>query len=242
MKERGSNTVSETLWTLAKAVRFEVNDPNKNIDLAKKHLETGSLLLYTNHFSTLDTTVIAKFIEESFGLDRLSIIAARKYFDAQRGTSYKVKKEIIESFAEAKGFEILQVVQKNELDLYEDASPFNRSSLIKAVRNLNKEGRIVAIAPEGTRSRSGGLREAQDGIDLLFKLSRDKAIALPLAMHPYKIIPGITKTNVEVGVPFSFYDLEMERAQKPGLRYADLMMQHVAELLPPQFRGYYNKV
>lgn len=242
MRERSLGSGNEALWTLAKAVRFEINDPNENLELAKKHLESGSLLLYTNHFATLDTTVIARFLEENFGLDKLSIIAARKHFDAQRGTSYKVKKEIIESFAQAKGFEILQVVQKNELDLYQDSTSFNLRSLNRAVRNLNTQGRIVAIAPEGTRSKSGGLQEAQDGIDLLFRLSKNKALALPIAMHPYKIIPGITKTNVEIGKPFSFYDLEQERLEKPGLRYADLMMQRISALLPEKYRGYYNKM
>lgn len=242
MTERSLGPINETLWTLAKAIRFEVNDLNGNLESARKHLEKGSILLYTNHFATLDTTVIARFIEENFGLDRLSIIAARKHFDAERGTSHKVKKEIIESFADAKGFEILQVVQKKELDLYEDSTSFNLRSLNKAVRNLNTGGRIVAIAPEGTRSKSGGLQEAQDGIDLLFKLSKNKALALPIAMHPYKIVPGITKTNVEIGKPFSFYDLEQERVEKPGLRYADLMMQRIAALLPDRYQGYYNKL
>lgn len=241
MKERGTRPTIEALWQLSKAVRLEVNDPDKNLETAKNHLKTGSILLYANHFSTLDTTVLARFLDENLSLNDLSILAGRKHFDPQRGISSRIKNSVIQGFAETKGFEILQVVQNYELDLYQDSRQFNLNSLKKAVKALNAKGQILAISPEGTRSRTGGLLKAEDGIDILFKLGRNKALALPIAMHPYKIVPPFTKTAIEVGFPFSYQEIEIEKESYPELSITDLMMRRLAILLPQENRGYYNK-
>lgn len=242
MKERGKNPEIEALWQLAKAVRCEVNDPENNLKIAKQHLQSGSILLYDNHFSILDTSVIAKFIESNFDFKTFSVLAGRKHFDKARGIATRLKSDIIESFVELKGFNVLQVVQKYETEYYKDSREFNLISLKQAVRKLNTDGQILAISPEGTRSRSNGLIRAEDGMEMLFRLGKNKALALPIAMHPYKIIPPFTKTIIEVGTPFSYREIEMEHALYPNTSITDLMMGRLASLLPEENRGYYSKV
>src|SRR3989338_924179 len=241
MKEKDSRPLVETLWQLSKAVRYEVNDPDNNLDKAKAHLKQGSLLLYTNHFSTLDTTVLARFLDENLSISNLSILAGRKHLDPQRGVSSRIKNSVIHGLAKTRGFDVLQVVQRYEAHLYQDSSNFNRVSVQKAIEALKTKGRILAIAPEGTRSKTDGLIKAEPGIDILFRIAKDSSLALPIALHPYQIFPPLTQTVVEVGTPYSYEEISMEKVLYPDKSIINLMMGRLAVLLPKENRGYYAK-
>lgn len=252
MIERKPTRLAEALWAVSKGVRFEVHDPEGNFEKARKHLEKGSILLYTNHFHTLDTTAIAHVIDQQLLLtssqpsispfDHITAIAARRHLDPERSKSAKIKSNVIERLQGLKGFHVIKVVQSYDMDSYEGSQGFNMQALRQARSLLRTPGQVVAIAPEGTRSKEGGLLKAEEGIETLFRLGGENTLALPVALHPYHIRPPFTKTFVEVGAPFSYQELTSEQAQRSSLDLSDLMMIRLAQLLPERNRGAYREL
>jgi 1-acyl-sn-glycerol-3-phosphate acyltransferase len=106
-----------------------------------------------------------------------------------------------------------------------------------------RDGGALGIAPEGTRSTSGGLGPAKDGVAYL----ADKAGA--------PIIPvGITGTedvlkqllrlqrpriSVRFGTPFYLPPIERHQREEALRHNTDEIMCQIAALLPPGYRGVY---
>lgn len=118
-----------------------------------------------------------------------------------------------------------------------DVRAFRRS--LDALR----AGYILAIAPEGTRSRHGRLLRAQPGVVTLALHSG--APLLPLAHW------GVEKFNVNlrrlrrtefhirVGRPFRVEVREKRLSRALRHHIADEIMGQIAALLPPEYRGAY---
>jgi 1-acyl-sn-glycerol-3-phosphate acyltransferase len=113
-------------------------------------------------------------------------------------------------------------------------------------------GHVLAVFPEGTRSRDGGLQQVREGVGML--ALRSGATVLPVAvvdsdlMWPRgKLLPHFGRqVTVRYGKPFVVGE-ELEKA-RPGAskdrRAATeaatrLIMIRIAELLPPRQRGVY---
>lgn len=118
-----------------------------------------------------------------------------------------------------------------------DAAAFRRA--LEAL----EAGRIVAVAPEGTRSGDGRLQRGRPGIITL--ALRSHAPILPLAhyggeqfWHNLRHLRR-TEFRIVVGEPFVL-DLGGAQATR-ALRQAmaDCIMQRIADLLPPAYRGVY---
>lgn len=115
---------------------------------------------------------------------------------------------------------------------------------LRQAEELLKSGRAVAIFPEGHRSRAAAVQQGKGGIALLAR--RAGAPILPVAItgtehfgpaglrrwRPWRR-PTVTIT---VGAPFTL-PRAAGRADYDAL--AALIMGHVAELLPPAYRGVY---
>src|SRR5207245_2403038 len=107
---------------------------------------------------------------------------------------------------------------------------------------LLRSGRVVAIFPEGHRSRDAAVQASKGGIALLAR--RASVPILPVAItgthyllpealprwRPWRR-PAITIT---VGEPFT---LPPSTGRADYAALANLIMGHVAELLPPSYRG-----
>jgi 1-acyl-sn-glycerol-3-phosphate acyltransferase len=115
----------------------------------------------------------------------------------------------------------------------------------EALRIL-KEGKILAIAPEGTRSGNGVLQKGQTGIVPL--AVKSGAPIIPVAYYGgerfWKNMRGLNRTpfTIRVGRPFTIkvtskLPSKIEREQMT----AEIMYQ-LAILLPPAYRGYYADV
>lgn len=107
-----------------------------------------------------------------------------------------------------------------------------------------KDGWIVGIAPEGTRSKTHQLLEGKPGASLL--AIRNQVQVLPATVlgstEVFQSIFRLKKAQVEVhfGKPFMLPQAGDERTNKARLQQAtDEIMCHIALLLPEDRRGFY---
>ncbi len=119
----------------------------------------------------------------------------------------------------------------------------NRHGLLEAVKVLQAGG-VVAILPEGTRSRTGELRKGQPGVALL--ATHAPAPVLPAASYGQELAARYWKrlrrvpVRVRIG---SLIELPAGKAEKEQLQaYADQIMIALARLLPPEYRGIYAEL
>ncbi len=106
-----------------------------------------------------------------------------------------------------------------------------------------KAGKIVAVAPEGTRSGSGRLGRGHPGIVTL--ALRSQAPVLPMVYYGgelfYDNLARLRRTDfhIVVGHPFRIDagDQPVTRALRQQI--ADEIMYQLATLLPPRYRGEY---
>jgi len=107
-----------------------------------------------------------------------------------------------------------------------------------------KEGFILAIAPEGTRSYLGQLQQGHPGVALL--AVKSGVPVLPVVHfggeHFWHNLRRLKRTSfhIRVGNPFGIF-LHNERFNKENSqKITDEIMYQMAALLPPHYRGYYD--
>jgi 1-acyl-sn-glycerol-3-phosphate acyltransferase len=114
---------------------------------------------------------------------------------------------------------------------------------LRCALNALKDGGILALAPEGTRSRHGRLQRAHSGVVTL--ALRSGAPLWPLVFHGGEAIGRNvrrlrrTPFHIRVGEPFR---IEIGQERLTGAlrqQIADEIMYRMAALLPPQYRGEY---
>jgi 1-acyl-sn-glycerol-3-phosphate acyltransferase len=107
-----------------------------------------------------------------------------------------------------------------------------------------EKGHILALAPEGTRSRHGRLQRGRPGAVML--ALRSGAPILPLAYHGGELfrqnISRLRRTDFRISVGRPFYlDAGGERVtREKRQQMVDEVMYQVAALLPPLYRGVYH--
>jgi len=179
--------------------------------------EEGGCLLVTNHNSRLDTPALLVAASR-----RIYPLAADKY----------------------KHFPVFNWLLNISEAVWINRAEFDREALINSISVL-KRGDILGIAPEGTRSRSATLQKAKSGV--AFLAARTGIPILPV---------GITGTHtmaqdfarlrrMQIRVTFGelFWLPKYGKLSADELDAAtDLIMERVAELLPPPYRGIYASV
>ena len=118
----------------------------------------------------------------------------------------------------------------------------DRDALAGAIAWL-KQGKVFGIAPEGTRSKTGGLARGKSGVAYLAQQSG--APILPMAhFGTEKVLRTWLRLRrpeviVRMGPLFTLPPLPAGD-RSAGLRQqADLVMCHIGALLPPEYRGVY---
>ncbi len=115
-------------------------------------------------------------------------------------------------------------------------------ALRSAVNYLNHGG-ILGIAPEGTRSKTGGLIHAKTGVAYIAEKAEVPVIpvaiwgtetALKQLFHLHRPL-----LNLHIGEPFHLPKLEAGRRDADLKRNSDEIMCRIAALLPPVYRGQY---
>ena len=106
------------------------------------------------------------------------------------------------------------------------------------------DGRIFAVAPEGTRSGDGRLLRGHPGT--AFLALRSGAPILPVAFHGgecfWNNISRLRRTDfrITVGRPFHVNASGARATRKVRRQMTDEIMYQLAALLPPAYRGVYS--
>ncbi len=118
----------------------------------------------------------------------------------------------------------------------------DQDALDKALAVL-RAGRLLGVAPEGTRSRSG-LARGHSG--LAYLAAAAPAPILPVAAYGQERIPGnakrLRRTRVEVRIGSLIQVEPGEKAAAELRRITDRVMEAIAAMLPPAYRGVYAGV
>jgi 1-acyl-sn-glycerol-3-phosphate acyltransferase len=204
--------------TLLKIVRFLMHSLTEVEFVGLEHLPTqGGVLVATNHLSRLDITT-------------LFVIPTRPDITALVADKYK-------------SYLLFGWFTRTAEGIFIDRSKADFTAFREAVSELRR-GRALGIAPEGTRSETGGLLEGKPGTALL-ALKADVPI-VPVGIYGTedsvkKMLtlrrPKITAT---FGPPLHLPPLERENRDETLQRYNDEIMCRIAVLLPEKYRGFYR--
>jgi 1-acyl-sn-glycerol-3-phosphate acyltransferase len=110
-----------------------------------------------------------------------------------------------------------------------------------------KSGQVLVIAPEGTRSRTGGLVEAKPGVSYLAAKLGYPIVPAALAGTADKTLfhnlRHLRKTHVvlKAGKPFTLPALPVKEREEALQRYTDEIMCQIAVLLPEEYCGVYGE-
>lgn len=121
-----------------------------------------------------------------------------------------------------------------------DTKAFHRA--LEALR----QGKILAIAPEGTRSGHGKLGKGHPGIVILAYHSR--VPILPIVYYGGERLHDNlnhfkrTDFNIRVGKPFALQFPEGKLGREARNEMVKEIMYQIAQLLPIEYRGYYSEL
>ena len=187
---------------------------------------TGPLIVAANHASTADPVLISSFLSQSI----------------DRPLNWLGKRELLEWPPAGWAFRIAAIhpVDREAADL----------EAFRTAMRILEAGQVLAIFPEGTRSRDGALQEVRKGAGLL--ALRSGAPVLPVAVVGSDLLwprghllPKSGKSvTVRYGAPFSVADeLQASGAPAKGRAATEaatrLIMTRIAAMLPARQRGVY---
>jgi len=182
--------------------------------------KTGGVLVVGNHLHNADPVLIA--------------------IAANRPIHYMAKRELF------------QVPVLRRVIAFGGTFPIDRGRpdrwAIRRAEETLKQGIMLGMFPEGTRSKSGALKEALPGAGLI--ALRANAPILPVVVIGTEHIPfngkrpasqkrvGFRGARVVFGEPFELpREINGQRVTAEGA--SEIMMYKIAELLPESYRGVY---
>jgi 1-acyl-sn-glycerol-3-phosphate acyltransferase len=120
--------------------------------------------------------------------------------------------------------------------------------LIDSVLKVLRSGRPLLLAPEGGRSHTPGLRRAKPGVGFLIDAGQVPVIPVGLTgttedMFSLGLRGKRPLVTMQIGKPLTLPPIEAKGAERRLTRqyYADLVMAHIAGLLPEDYRGVYAR-
>jgi 1-acyl-sn-glycerol-3-phosphate acyltransferase len=125
--------------------------------------------------------------------------------------------------------------------------PVHRGKLdrqaLRSSQQVLADGQILVMFPEASRSRSARLKKALPGSALI--ACRSSVPILPVGIIGTEQLSGVgflfrrPRVTVNIGQPFSLPPVEGKLTREKLVEYTELIMRHIAELLPPKYRGVY---
>lgn len=181
----------------------------------------GPYILVTNHMSTADTVLVfVGFPAQEW-----------RFFAGEKWAKHPLWGPLMSWLG-------VIFINRGEVD---------RHALRQALATL-ADGAVFALAPEGTRSKTGMMMPAKDGAAFLANQARSNGRSIP-------ILPvGLSNTDVlfantrqfrratitmRIGAPFFLPDLGHRARGRDLSAYTHLIMAHIAALVDPRHRGYY---
>jgi len=119
--------------------------------------------------------------------------------------------------------------------------------LIKAILVRLRSGYPIMMAPEGGRSHGNGLRRAKPGIGYILDEANVPVLPIGIIGTTDDLLNnalrlGRPRVELRIGHPFTLPPVEGRGESRRHARQsnADTVMQHIAALLPPEYRGVYD--
>jgi 1-acyl-sn-glycerol-3-phosphate acyltransferase len=186
----------------------------------------GPLIVAANHASSADPVLIGAFLNGKLG----------------RPVNWLGKRELVEFGLTGWAFRIAGIhpVDRDAADL----------EAFRTAMRILEAGQVLAVFPEGTRSRDGALQQVREGVGML--ALRSGAPVLPVAVIDSdrawprgQLLPTFGKrVTVRYGKPFSVTEeLDAAGHGRRGRQATEAatrsIMTRIAALLPPRQRGVY---
>ena len=184
----------------------------------------GPVILAANHISNADAVLIGAFLTPLLGR-RIHWLGKKEMFD----------------------WPVVGYMARNGGIIPVDRAAADVEAF-RVARRVLDAGSVLAVFPEGTRSPTGELQPAKDGLSML--ALRTNATIVPIGIsntdrvwpkgRPVPI-PGKHAT-MRIGEPFRLADLlpaDVDRKSAKGLA-TPLIMRRIAALLDPRHRGAYD--
>ncbi len=187
---------------------------------------SGPLIVAANHASSADPVLIGAFLNGKLG----------------RPVNWLGKRELVEFPLTGWAFRIAGIhpVDRDAADL----------EAFRTAMRILEAGQVLAVFPEGTRSRDGALQQVREGVGML--ALRSGAPVLPVAVIDSdrawprgRLLPKFgRRVTVRYGMPFSVMDELDAAGQGRRGRHATeaatrSIMTRIAALLPRRQRGVY---
>ncbi len=115
---------------------------------------------------------------------------------------------------------------------------------MKRAMNVLKDGKLLFLAPEGTRSRNGQMLQGKEGVVLMASKSRAPLVSLSITgteafmkdfLHFRK--PVIT---LRFGPSYYLPAIDPDNREESLRSATDEVMCRIAAMLPERYRGYYK--
>ena len=176
----------------------------------------GALLIVANHLNLVDPPLLV------VSLGRRVIFMAKKELFQSRVVGYFVR-----------GFGAFPV-HRGQLD----------KKTMHQVHRLLDDGQALVMFPEGTRSKNAQLQPAFPGAALI--ASRSGVPIVPVGISGTEKMKGMVwmlrrpRISVNIGHPFYLPPVNNKLTKVELAELTNSIMEHIAELLPPQYRGNYT--
>lgn len=194
--------------TIIPLVKLWVSKVNGIENLPNK----GAFIAAANHASYMDHLIIASYIISHLNR-KVRFLAKKEHFDN---------------------------IFKKAWHAYAGAIPLDRErggkEALKWAIKVLKEGKIIAIHPEGTRSLTGKLQKGKTGVARLALLSKAPVVPIGLIgtfeiLPKGKYIPKLKRAVVSIGKPMYFSEYYNKKINKKILReVTDKIMKEIARL------------
>ncbi len=177
---------------------------------------TGPLIIVANHHNLIDPPLLGASVPR-----RINFMAKEELF-----RSRKVR-------AIMQGYGAFPV-RRGQLD---------RVAMRWALAALQNGG-VLGMFPEGKRSPNAQLQSPQPGTSLL--AARSGVPVLPVGITGSERVKGIgfirhrPRITVTIGRPFLLPSAGDKLTRSRLAQHSDLIMEHIAELLPESYRGVYD--
>ena len=119
-------------------------------------------------------------------------------------------------------------------------------TLLETTINVLKSGRPLVILPEGGRSHETVLHHAKPGVGYIIEHANVPVVPVGIVgttddFGQRAKRGGKPQLDIRIGAPIRFPPMTEKGAGRREVRqhYADLVMSHIAGLLPPEYRGVY---
>jgi 1-acyl-sn-glycerol-3-phosphate acyltransferase len=205
-------------FQIKKHARLDVKGlENLNCNLKRPYL------FICNHLSNSDGLLLNKVLEK----EELTFVAGKKLeSNSLTNLGFKIVKSI--------------PILPNSPD----------KEAIKKVISIIREGNSILIFPEGTRSRTGKMLEGKKGILLFAKLTNAPIVPIgiwgtekfmPIKEDMGKEVFHDADINIHIGKAFHLPNKNNDETKENWeANCLDYIMTRIAELLPKEYRGFYD--